>query len=389
MSRAIIHVDMDAFFASVEERERPELRGRPVIVGGRPEGRGVVAAANYAARRFGVHSAMPAAQAVRRCPDAVFLPPRHDFYAQVSQQIRTIFERYTPLVEPLSLDEAFLDASASRRLFGPAESIGRRIKEEIRSELGLIASVGVAPNKFLAKLASDHDKPDGFVVVVQEEVDAFLAPLPVTRLWGVGKVAARRFERLGIATVGQLRGYPLRLLQEHFGNAGEHFWQLAHGLDERPVVPEQEAKSISHETTFARDLADRAVLRAWLLDLTEQVAWRVRRHGLSGRTVQLKVRFADFKTVTRSRTLERPSDVTAELWEAVAQLFDERLPNPLPPVRLVGMGVSGFAEEPEQGSLFAEDERRRQSTLDALVDGIKDRFGTGAVRRGTAGRVRR
>jgi DNA polymerase-4 len=389
MLRAILHVDMDAFFASVEERERPELKGRPVIVGGRPEARGVVAAANYAARRFGVHSAMPARTAVRLCPQAVFLPPRHDFYARVSQQIRAIFERYTPLVEPLSLDEAFLDVSASLRLFGDAETIGRRIKEEIRSELALVASVGVAPNKFLAKLASDHDKPDGFVMVSAEAAASFLGPLPVTRLWGVGKVAARQFERLGIATVEQLRGYSPALLGEHFGGAGEHFWRLAHGLDERPVVPEQEAKSISHETTFARDISDPAILRAWLLDLTEQVAWRVRRHGLSGRTVHLKVRFADFRTVTRSRTLERPSHVTAELWEAGAALFDQRLPAPLPPVRLIGMGVSGFGDDSGQGSLFTEEVRRRSSALDAAVDGIKDRFGSDAVRRGNAGRVRR
>jgi DNA polymerase-4 len=380
MQRVILHVDMDAFFASVEIRDRPELATAPVIVGGAPERRGVVAAANYVARRFGVHSAMPTSTALRLCPAAVLLPPRHGHYAAVSQQIRAIFARYTPQIEPLSLDEAFLDVTASERLFGAASAIGQRIKREIRDELQLVASVGVAPNKFLAKIASDVDKPDGFVVVTPERVLDFLDPLPVGRLWGVGKVGVKAFERLGVATIGQLRGYSRRLLQQHFGNFAEHLWQLAHGVDERPVISEQEAKSISHETTFARDIDDRAVLHAWLLDLTEQVGFRLRRHGLKGRTVQLKLRFADFVTISRAQTLAQPTDITAELWRAARGLFEQRLPRPLPPVRLIGIGVSGFdAGSGGQIDLFGEPERRRGSRIDSVMDQLTERFGPQAL----------
>ena len=312
----IIHCDMDAFYASVEERERPELVGKPVIVGGTPEKRGVVSAANYVARQYGVHSAMPAVTARRLCLHGIYLPPRIDYYAEVSRQIRDVFERFTPLVEPLSLDEAFLDVTGSEGLFGPAVEIGRKIKQAIRQELRLVASVGVAPNKFLAKIASDLKKPDALVVVEPDKVQEFLDPLPVERLWGVGKQSSKVFQRLGIRTIGQLRQWPLDVLQARFGTSGEHLWNLAHGLDDRAVVPEREAKSISHETTFERDIADMDVLRAWLVDLTEQVGCRLRRHGLRGQTVQLKVRFADFSLITRSCTLPEPTNITRDLWRA-------------------------------------------------------------------------
>ena len=379
---AVIHVDMDAFYASVEVRDRPELAGRPVIVGGTPEGRGVVAAANYEARRYGVHSAMPAATARRLCPQAVVLPVRMAHYAAVSRQIRDIFQRYTPLVEPLSLDEAFLDVTASERLFGPAAGVGRRIRSDIAAELGLVASVGVAPNKFLAKIASDLDKPDGFVVVETGAEQAFLDPLPVGRLWGVGKVASRAFARLGIATIGQLRQYPPALLETHFGKMGAHLWNLAHGIDPRPVVAEHEAKSISHETTFAVDIEDAGVLRSWLLELTDQVAQRLRRTGLKARTVQIKVRFADFRTVTRACTLPTATDITTELSRAATELLTTRLPRRHPPVRLLGMGVSGFTGDSAQGELFSDSGREKHSRLDAVADRIEARFGAGTVRRG-------
>ena len=273
----ILHVDMDAFYASVEEREQPELRGRPVIVGGTPEGRGVVAAANYEARKFGVHSAMSTARALDLCPKAVVLSPRMSFYADVSRQIREIFHRYTPVVEPLSLDEAFLDATASTQLFGSVETIGRSIKNDIRSELNLVASVGVAPNKFLAKLASDLDKPDGFTVIDEDQIQQTLAPLSVTRIWGVGKATKQKFDAISVQTIGQLQALPIDELEKSFGKNGRHFWNLARGIDNRIVVADREAKSISHETTFHSDIRDMDILRAWLLELTEQVAQRLRR----------------------------------------------------------------------------------------------------------------
>jgi DNA polymerase-4 len=380
----ILHADMDAFYASVEERDRPELVGKPVIVGGTPEKRGVVSAANYVARRYGVHSAMPAVTARRLCPHGVFLPPRIDYYAKVSGRIREIFERFTPLVEPLSLDEAFLDVTGSEHLFGPAVEIARQIKQAIREEIRLVVSVGVAPNKFLAKIASDLKKPDALVVVEPDKVQEFLDPLPVERLWGVGKHGSKVFERLGIRTIGQLRQSPLDVLQSRFGSSGEYLWNLAHGRDNRPVVPEREAKSISNETTFERDVADMEVLRAWLVDLVEQTGWRLRQHRLRGRTVHLKVRFADFSLITRSCTLPEATDITQELWQAADEMLCHRLPAGHLPVRLVGMGVSGLDDTGlTQGLLFDAAEREKQSRLDAVADQIKERFGGGAIRRGS------
>jgi len=373
---------MDAFYASVEERDRPELVGKPVIVGGTPEGRGVVAAANYVARKFGVHSAMPAVTAHRLCPHGVFLRPRMEYYAEVSDQIRAIFEKYTPLIEPLSLDEAFLDVTGSEPLFGPAVSIGRAIKQEIRERLRLIASVGVAPNRFLAKIASDLKKPDGFVVVEPTQVQEFLDLLPVGRLWGVGRVTGQVFEKLGIHRIGQLRQMPVELLRHHFGSSGEHLGELAQGIDDRPVVPEQEAKSISHETTFAKDLEDPEIMRAWLLELSEQVGCRLRRHGLKGRTVHLKVRFGDFHTITRAQTLPHPTNVTQEIWQTAAQMFAERLPARRLHIRLLGVGMSNF-EHPAmvQLSLFPEVENERQARLDEVADQIKEKFGQTGLQR--------
>ena len=380
----IIHVDMDAFYASVEQRDRPELEGKPIIVGGNPDQRGVVAAANYAVRQFGVHSAMPSSTARRLCPHAIFLPARLDYYAQISDQIREIFHRFTPLVEPLSLDEAFLDVSGSEQLFGAAESVGRQIKEAIRTELNLIASVGIAPNKFLAKIASDLEKPNGFVQVDPDGVQAFLDPLPVGRLWGVGRQTSKVFQRLGVHTISQLRALPLSVLTSHFGSHGEHLSKLANAIDNRPVVPDREAKSISNETTFATDLDDQESLRAWLLELTEQVARRLRRHALRGRTVEIKVRFADFQTITRSRKLPEPTNSTQALWEQANALLSTRLPSNHLPVRLLGMGVTEIDRTGvTQQQLFDEADRERQDELDEVGDQIRDRYGSKALSRGS------
>jgi DNA polymerase-4 len=373
----------------VEIRERPELAGKPVIVGGSPTGRGVVSAANYVARRYGVHSAMPTATALRLCPEAVLIRPRHELYAQVSRRIRAIFERFTPEVEPLSLDEAFLDVTASEALFGPAEGIARRIKEAIREELRLVASVGVAPNKFVAKIASDVDKPDGLRVVGPDEVQAFLDPLPVSRLWGVGKVTSKVFEKLGIQTIGQFRRYPVALVREHFGNAGEQLLALANGRDERPVEAEREVKSVSNETTFATDLWDREVVRAVLLDLCDQVAARLRAQNLKGRTIHLKIRYADFTTLTRSHSLAEVTDATDVIWATVGQLFEHRLPPSRLAFRLVGVGVSGFDAAPQQCDLGLETAEGRREKIDEVTDAIRARFGREALVRGATQRRRR
>jgi len=381
-SQMILHIDMDAFYASVEERDRPGLRGKPMVVGGNPHKRGVVAAANYASRQFGIASAMPTAQAMRLCPHLIVLPPRLAYYAQVAQQIRDIFHRYTPLVEPLSLDEAFLDVTHSRRLFGEPADIGVYIKHDIRRELKLTASVGVAHNKFLAKIASDLRKPDGFLVIEAARVQAFLDPLPVTRLWGVGKVGSRRLQNLGIHTIGELRARTPALLEDLFGSWGETLWELAHGRDDRAVVPDHKAKSISHETTFAEDITDVVDLRGWLLDLTRQVAGRLRRNQLRGRTVHVKIRFADFRTITRSHTLAQSTDATQELWNVGLPLLTRNLPLHNRGVRLLGFSVSGFdGAEPQQADLFGEPMKYKQARLDTVSDWIHARFGPAALAR--------
>jgi DNA polymerase-4 len=378
---AILHVDMDAFYASVEQRDRPELRGRPVIVGGLG-GRGVVCAASYEARPFGVHSAMPMATARRNCPHAVFLPVRMKRYAAVSRQIREILLSFTPLVEPLSLDEAFLDVDGCQELFGFAPEIALGIKTRIKVETGLIASVGVAPNKFLAKLASDHGKPDGLVVVTADRVSDFLAPLPVGRLWGVGAKAEKRLHAIGIRTIGQMAGLTEQLLVDHFGDMGRHVWQLTQGNDDRRVVPDREAKSISSETTFAQDIDDRESLRAWLRDLTDHVAARLRQSGIRARTVELKIRSSDFRTRHRAQALREATDLTDPLWQCAQQIFERSLTGDLLPVRLLGVGATRLTRDAAvQGDLFDAGERQRRQSLDQTIDAIRGQFGTEALRR--------
>jgi DNA polymerase IV len=378
----ILHVDMDAFYASVEQRDRPGLRGKPVIVGGLG-GRGVVCAASYEARPFGVHSAMPTATAKRLCPHAVFLPVRMKLYAEIGRQIREILLSFTPLVEPLSLDEAFLDVAGCQALFGSAPEIAGQIKARVKSETGLTASVGVAPNKFLAKLASDHGKPNGLVVVAPDRVAEFLSPLPVGRIWGVGKKAEKRLHTLGIETIGQLARLSESDLVGQFGELGEHFRQLANGSDNRQVVPDREAKSISTETTFAKDISDRQLLRDWLLDLTDQLAARLRHAGLKARTVELKIRSSDFKTRHRAQALPEASNSTDAIWQTAQLIFEHGLTHDMLPLRLLGVGATRLTSEAAaQRSLFDADKRDRQHSLDQTVDAIRKQFGSSAVRRG-------
>lgn len=380
--RSIIHVDMDAFYASIEIRDRPELRGLPVVVGGRPEHRGVVAAASYVARTYGVHSAMSSKTALHLCPGLVFIEARHRYYAEISKQIRRIFERYTPVVEPLALDEAFLDVTSSQKLLGQAETIGQCLKTNISSELGLTASVGVAPNKFMAKLASDLQKPDGFVRVKPNDMQTLLDPLPVTKIWGVGKTGEKHLHRLGITTIKQLRQVPIAVLEQRFSQWGKHIWYLAHGRDDRPVVPDGEAKTISHETTFYEDIDEYDVLAAVLLSLTEQVGIRLRRHRRFAHTVQIKVRFSDFHTITRARTLQVCTNISQEIRQTAQSLLSGVRKENATPVRLLGVGVSGLVSGSCVQSDLFEHERSKQRELDETTDRINKRFGSHTLHRG-------
>jgi DNA polymerase-4 len=376
---------MDAFYASVEQLDHPELRGKPVIVGGDPKSRGVVSAASYEVRPFGVHSAMPTAQALRLCPHAILLPVRMGRYAEVSQAIRAIFESYTPLVEPISLDEAFLDVTDSEKLFGPVEEIGRAIKSRIRAETRLTASVGIAPNKFLAKLGSDLRKPDGFVVITEENRQEILDPLPVGRIWGVGKVTEKALYLHGIGTIGQLRRKTATQLRPILGNAAEDLLELAHGRDDREVEPERQCKSLSSEQTFAIDVGDGDVLLSVLMEQVEEVAWRLRREKLKARTITLKLRYGDFRTVTRSETLREATNLTKFLWEAAERVFRRWQSHAGGPLRLLGFGVSGLEDEQAgQQLLFSDHQQEKLKKLDQIVDRIRDRYGRRAVHRGTS-----
>ena len=381
--RHILHVDMDAFYAAIEQRDNPELRGKPVLVGGESRSRGVVATASYEARPFGCGSAMPMAQAVRLCPTAIVVPVRMARYREASDQIFRIFDEFTPLVEGLSLDEAFLDVTGCEPALGSPMEMARALKKRVRDETELTASVGVAPNKFLAKLASDLEKPDGLTVITEETKQAILDPLPVGRLWGVGEATLKRFQRLGVQTVADVRRLSRDALERHFGNSADHYYRLSRGLDDRLVVPGREAKSISAEVTFPEDIADRDTLRRVLLHQMEDVAGRLRRHGLFARTVTLKIRYADFTTITRAASLESPSHRTEELWRVAAQTFDAWAKRELRPLRLIGVGVSHLGEEgARQLDLFDSDAGEKQERLDETVDALKRRFGKNALRRG-------
>jgi DNA polymerase-4 len=339
--RKIIHVDMDAFYASVEQRDNPELRGRPVAVGGGV--RGVVAAASYEARRFGIRSAMPAVTAKRRCPDLVFVKPRFDAYRAVSQQIRAIFADYTPLVEPLSLDEAYLDVTEDLKGIGIATRIAEEIRARIRAETGLTASAGVSYNKFLAKLASDQNKPDGLCVVTPARGEAFVAGLPVKRFHGVGPRTAEKMARLRIETGADLRAQSLAFLTHNFGSSGEYYYNLARGICHRQVRPDRPYKSISAEDTFLEDLSEDEALLAEMERIGGTVWRRIEEKGLAGRTVALKVKYRDFQIVTRARSLERAVSGQGEFIELGRGLLRGLLPV-AKPVRLLGLGLSNLGE---------------------------------------------
>jgi DNA polymerase-4 len=380
-TRQILHVDMDAFFAAIEQRDHPELRGLPVLVGGSPDGRGVVTAASYEARPYGPCSAMPMATALRLCPHAVVVPGRHGRYREVSRQIFRIFEQFSPVVEPLSIDEAFLDLTGTEALFGAAGDAAGCLKAQIRQETGLAASVGIAPNKFLAKLASDLCKPDGLLAISHQTAQALLDPLPVERLWGVGAATLRRFARMGVRTVGDVRRLSLARLEREFGTAAEHFFRLSRGLDDRLVCPDHRAKSISHEVTFAQDVGDLEHLRAVVLHQVEDVAYRLRRMDRYAGTVTLKIRYPNFRTITRAISLPAPTQLTEPLWRAAVAGFDAWAAQGGGPVRLIGVAAGNLrAGDGRQLSLFDDSDPRPQQ-LDAAVDALRERFGVNAVRR--------
>jgi len=376
----VLHIDMDAFYASVEIRDRPEVASRPVVVG-HTGGRGVVLSANYAARAFGVRSAMPVGRARRLCPHAVFIPPRHDQYSAASREVMAIFRAVTPEVEPLSLDEAFLDVSgAVRRLGGPA-TIGQLIRRQVREQLSITCSVGVASTKFVAKLASTRAKPDGLLVVPAQHVVEFLHPLPVGALWGVGQRTEEQLTRLGLRTVSDLAHTPVATLERALGAAaGRHLAALAWGRDPRSVVPHEPDRSVGAEETFGTDVDDPSVVRRELLRLSERVGSRLRTQGYRGRTVSIKIRFADFTTITRSRTLRDPTDVTRDIYATALVLYDA-LGLDRARLRLVGVRLEGLvdAEDAEEQLLLGAPEHGWRDA-DAAVDRAARRFGRGAVR---------
>lgn len=375
-ARKIGHLDMDAFYAAVEQLDNPAYRGKPVIVGGLGP-RGVVSTASYEAREFGVKSAMPMAKARKLCPHATFLPPRFPRYKEISDHVRAIIRDYTPIIEPISLDEAFFDLTGSERVVGPAEEILRSIKSRVREETGLTCSVGLAPNRFLAKIASELEKPDGFVIITPDRVQEVLDPLPVERIFGVGKVTARRLHGLGIDTIRALREAPIELLVREFGKYGRVLYHLARGEDDTPVRPEREAKSVSREVTFPHDVYEREEIERIVRRMAREVAGQLRRDGLLGKTVRIKVRFPDFRTITRQARMEAPTDSTYLIEETAIGLLRRRVELSGEGVRLLGVGVGNLtAGKARQLPLFTTDE-----ALDRTIDRLQNTFGARAVQR--------
>jgi DNA polymerase IV len=386
MARKILHLDLDAFFCAVEEQRDPTLRDRPFAVGGRPDQRGVVASCSYAARRFGVHSALPMSRAIRLCPQLEIVPPRFRAYLDMSHQVMDILESLTPLVEQISIDEAFLDVSD---LPEPGEVLARRLQAEIRDRLGLPCSLGVATNKLVAKTATDVGKaahksegtPNAVLVVSAGEEAEFMAPLPVRVLWGVGPKTEARLVELGMRTIGDIARRSEETLARHFGSFGYDLARHARGIDDRPVVTTHEVKSISQETTFARDVSDQDSLQRTLRVQSEQVGRRLRRHGLGGTTVKLKLRLPDFTTLSRQTTLRQPTDRDDEIYQAASALFEKNW-HWGQPIRLLGVGVSGLGPMVRQLSLWDDNEEAR-AKLQTTLDALRDRFGEPIIRRGS------
>lgn len=384
-SRLIVHADLDAFFASVAQLDDPALRGKPVLIGGRGP-RGVVAAASYEARAFGCHSAMPTSIALRRCPHAIIARPAFERYRELSQRVYEVLGRYSPLIQPMGLDEAYLDMTGTERALGPpAESLAR-LKHDVRAETGLTISIGAGPNKFVAKIASDLDKPDGLALLLdQHTVERTLWPMPATTIPGVGDAAAKRLTRLGVRTIGHIARLGDSTLASILGDWGAELAARARGEDDRPVTPDRTAKSIGHERTFGTDVDDAEIARTIIADQAEQVARRLRAHHRVARTVTVKLRLPDFTTFTRAATLPVPSSRTDAVTSAARDIFEAWASRSFRPLRLLGVSASNLAgEDAEQPGLFDQGEAKKQRALDAAADSIADKFGKSAIRRGSA-----
>lgn len=377
--RVILHVDMDAFFASVEQLDDPSLRGKPVLVGGAGP-RGVVAAASYEARVFGCRSAQPMSVARRLCPHAIVVRGHFHRYREESGKVLAILGSFTPVVQPISIDEAFLDVTASQCIFGEPESMARQIKERILSETKLTASVGVAPNKFLAKLASDMDKPDGLTVIRAEDVDRILPPLPVGKIWGIGPKTAARLEGIGVRTIGDLRQLSPDVLERRLGTDAGHYRRLAFGMDDRQVSSDSDAKSIGQEQTFGENLVDPREVLTVVLEQSEHVSARLRHQGLLARGVTVKIRFGDFQTITRAATLDTLTNSTQPIWHAARDLFNKWAEH-FKPVRLIGVSATKLTRGEPQLELFENEDAKKQQRVDRAVDEITARFGSDAIGR--------
>ena len=380
-TQVIVHVDMDAFFASVEQLHHPEWRGKPVIVGADPRegrGRGVVSTASYEARKYGIHSAMPISKAYRLCPHGIYVAPHGKLYSDYSKQIFEILYHFTPIVEILSIDEAFLEVTGSLHLFNSIENLGKEIKKQIFEVTKLTASLGIAPNKSVAKIASDFIKPDGLTIVFQEDIQKFLDPLPITKLFGVGKKMHEILQHLGINTVKDLCNYPKAFLEDKFGEMGAHIYNMARGIDDRRVQIDDEIKSISHETTFETDLVDEEHLNNTMLHLAAKVGQRLRKRNLKGKTIQLKIRFDDFTTFTRRKTLVNYTHLTDDIYKIGLKMLKEFYPLEKP-IRLIGIGVSHIIDEKGMQISLWDIQNEKKLALEKIMDQIQEKFGKSAI----------
>ena len=383
MQRWILHVDMDAFFAAVEQKNHPEYRNKPVIVGADPKegkGRGVVSTCSYEAREFGVHSAMSISEAYRRCPQGIYVPPNGGLYSEVSHDIFKIFYEFTDLVEPLSIDEAFLDVTGSIKLFGSALEIAKSIKRRIYESQEITASVGMATKKYLSKIASDLEKPDGLVVVEPDKIQEFLDALDISRMWGAGIKTIEKLQKAGIYTFGDLAKFPEKTLKLKYGKIGSHFYRLSHGIDDREVIPEHGVKSVSNERTFSEDVLDLDKINQTLFALSEKVAFRLRKQSLNGKTIHLKLRYKGFDTITRNKTIENFTSNTEEIFQIITKLFDNNYQSGRK-VRLLGVGVSGFGSEAARQLSLFDKKTVQNKDLDKLEDLVKNKFGKKSIQR--------